>query len=322
MFDTYFAELSACHKISQSKQEFHKLVKPILHKLSKDSDFLSNLITTTIFTPGFWNRPHYPVPSFPIFRCPDFELVANCWVPYPFDSELISTKSLHHHGPMLLSTVTAFGPGYYHFLFNPAPDDSSDVVPLTLNTYDHHSLHHIAFVDAYHIHVPMYPISLSITYALWTNSTNTSFLDTIKSLPFIQAYKKLFIRLITLLKLTSRFQLKSYKSLDYEPVSNGFRLIPERSLTEYKLGPVQDRIQTIFSILQQVLPQNQLNSIDFLSIAASEFSDSPDHYQFFISCVKSLSSSTPIPSVLSSGLHVNQPMSNFTESTILDSSSF
>ena len=146
---------------------------------------------------------------------------------------------------------------------------------LELIDFSRHSLNHIAFVDSHFIHVPMYPNELSITLALWTSSTTTTRLDKIKAKPFISKNTKLFRNIISSLGLSSFFKVKSLSNLDFYPIEGGFKLIPDRRLTEYSRGPIEHRIQTIFSILQSIFGSTIFDLIDLHSIVLQDLKDNP-----------------------------------------------
>ena len=77
----------------------------------------ASVLEKHLHTPGSLNTRHYPVVGIDIELNHLFGLVANCWIPLPNRATDVSTKAIHHHGEMLLSTVTAFGPGYEHWTF-------------------------------------------------------------------------------------------------------------------------------------------------------------------------------------------------------------
>ena len=123
----------------------------------------------------------------PIALNPYFELVVNCWIPLPDRRTDLSTKAIHHHGKLLLSTATIFGPGYEHWTFSPPEPVSAkqDYWKMRLLERAPHPLHHVAFVDAQVAHVPMYPKDLTLTLALWTSSAPTTVRDFVKRVPWV-----------------------------------------------------------------------------------------------------------------------------------------
>jgi len=313
--------LNALLHSAHSKKDFHFQAHKHLLAAAKSKSFLNELIIKNLVQPNFFNQSHYPVPSFPVFRNAEYELVVNCWIPYPDKSIEISTKSLHHHGPMLLSTITIFGPGYQHWLFKPAKNVDGTKCILDLIDYNQHGLYHIAFVDAFHVHVPMYPKELSLTLALWTSSQKSSVLDHLKSQPFISKNKLILSQLISKLGMSKLLRVKQLKNLDYYPVTNGFTTINFRSDTEYCRGPVEHRIQTLFSIIQNTIGPDIFNMVDLQSIISNEFNSSPQLRSLSLKFANSLKQGITILPILTPGLHTNQQLSNFSSQQISASAS-
>ncbi len=87
--------------------------------------------------------------SIPVGLNPFFHLVAHCWIPLPGRETHISTKAIHHHGDLLLSSVTIFGPGYEHWMFTlPEPIDAlQGLYTMELIEAAAHPQDHVAFVD-------------------------------------------------------------------------------------------------------------------------------------------------------------------------------
>lgn len=89
--------------------------------------------------------------AFELEANPYFDLVINCWIPLPNRATDVSTKAIHHHGPMLLTTATVFVPGYERWMLRRPerikPD--RDLFRMDLIDYGRHGLHEVASVDAY-----------------------------------------------------------------------------------------------------------------------------------------------------------------------------
>ena len=85
--------------------------------MSGDRSLLTEVLRKHLNTQGVLSNRNYPVVGLDLVLNPYYGLVANCWIPLPGGETDISTKSIHHHGEMLLTTVTAFGPGYEHWTF-------------------------------------------------------------------------------------------------------------------------------------------------------------------------------------------------------------
>ena len=85
--------------------------------------------------------------------------------------------------PGAVGRVTAFGPGYEHWTFKKpeAIDPASESYSLSLLDHAPHPLHHVAFVDSYVAHLPFYPQSMTITYALWSNKFPSTWKDRLEA---------------------------------------------------------------------------------------------------------------------------------------------
>ena len=120
--DDAVAQLSAIFRRSASKGEAHEQSRPLLADLSREPRFLPAMLEHHLRKPGVLNSRNFPTVGLELSSNPYFELVANCWIPLPSRETHLPTKTIHHHGPLLLTTVTVFGPGYEHWTFTrPTP---------------------------------------------------------------------------------------------------------------------------------------------------------------------------------------------------------
>ena len=129
------------------------------------------MIAKYLTTPRALDKKNYPVVGMDLALNPRFGLVANCWIPLPGRETNVSTKAIHHHGAMLLTTANLYGPGYEHWMFKmpKALNEGTDLYTMDLLEAGPHPLHHVSFVDKWTAHLPLYPKSLSITLTLWSN---------------------------------------------------------------------------------------------------------------------------------------------------------
>ncbi len=247
----YVERLEEVFRGHRDRYTAHQRAVPILTEASQDAAFLTQILRAHLACPEALNTLHYPVLAVPIARSRDFELVANCWIPLPDGRTDLSTKSIHHHGKMLLTTVTAFGPGYEHWLFErPAPvSDVLGVWKTRLLDCTPHVPHKPAFVDAYVAHVPFYPRSLSITFALWSHREPRSWIDSLKQFKLIQQHKEVLLSLSRKLKLTDALKVNVVEYFDFFPCPGGLQVIQER--TEFPRGPNSDFLYSLFHVLQE-----------------------------------------------------------------------
>src|SRR2546430_12899519 len=151
---------------------------------------------------------------------------------------------------MLLSTVTAFGPGYEHWTFTRPEvlDADAEVFEMKLIERAPHPLHHVAFVDSYVAHLPFYPSETSITYALWSNKFPVTWKDHVKRIPFLQKNSETLRRAAVKTGLAQQLDLKVIEYFDFFPTCEGFRGIRERN--EFKRGPNEDYLYSFFHVMQ------------------------------------------------------------------------
>src|SRR5205823_2434949 len=154
-------------------------------------DCLTEVLAEHVSAPENLNEGNFPVLGFKIESNPYFELVANAWIPLPTGETDITTKAIHHHGELLLTTVTMFGPGYEHVMLRrPQPIDTGrGLYSMELIDRGPHPLHHAVFVDAYTAHVPLFPPSLTITLCLWSNRNPKTWRDSAKALPMVRDHE-------------------------------------------------------------------------------------------------------------------------------------
>jgi hypothetical protein len=233
------------------KRAAHAESRPLLQQLSREPAFLSEALRQYVGQRANLERGNYPVLAIRIASNAYFDLVINCWIPLPSGGTDLSTKAIHHHGTLLLSTATIFGPGYEHWLFTRARplQDSTTLYDMSLLETSRHGPQHVAFVDAFVPHLPMYPPSLSLTLALWSDSRPTTVVDRAKRMPLVRGREAQLRRLALRLGLRKALSLKVAESFDFHPVPGGFEVIADRR--EFPLGPNEDHLQSLFHVLQR-----------------------------------------------------------------------
>jgi hypothetical protein len=263
----YTNALTAVFTGVRDKREANRQSRSLLEDMSGDSAFFSAVLAKHLQTPKALNTRHYPVVGLDIVLNPHFGLVANCWIPLPDRSRDISTKAIHHHGDMLLSTVTAFGPGYEHWTFTTptAVDDRTERYTMRLIERAPHPLHHVAFVDSYIAHLPLYPEAMSITFALWSSRFPTGWKDRVKRLPLLQKNSDRLRKMAARFGVQQQLELKVVEYFDFFPTCDGFQGIKERK--EFERGPNSDYLASLFHVIQQTgneglapLVEEQLNN--------------------------------------------------------------
>ena len=297
-------------KASATKSEANERARPVMEQLSRDPSFLAAVLEKYLLTPGALDKRNYPVVGIQIALNPWFGLVANCWIPLPGGETHLSTKAIHHHGTMLLTTATLFGPGYEHWMFSlPKPiAPGSDTYTMDLLEVGPHPKHHVSFVDAWTAHTPFFPKSLSITLALWSNSLPTTWRDRAKRLPFFRGRETQLRELAVRLGLKKQLDLKVVDSFDFFPSAEGFSVMRERK--EFALGPNEDHVCSVFHIVQQTgnerLARAVRKAIDTGRVAERATVEP---------LVERLERGKPIEGRLSAG-HYDLPFANFTREDV------
>jgi len=304
-------DLVQVFRTSADKYEANRRAKPILEQMSRDPGLLTAVLDRYLRTPGALDKRNYPVVGIEIALNPWFGLVANCWIPLPGRETHIATKAIHHHGPMLLSTVTAFGPGYEHWMFTTPKvvDESSGIYAMEILEAAPHPRHHVSFVDKWIAHTPLYPKDLSITFALWTNNKNVNWRDHVKRLPGIKGRERQLRKIAVGLGLRNALDVKVVDSYDFFPVDNGFQVMRERK--EFELGPVEDHVCSVLHVVQRTgnehLTRTLRRSLDERKISAGKPKVSE--------LLEMLEQGRPIEGRLSK-THYGIPHANFTRNQI------
>ena len=305
------AQLRQIFENSASKHEAHETSRPVVAGLASDPAFLTAVLARHLRAPDALDRLHYPVVAFGIDSNPHFDLVANAWIPLPDGRTDVTTKAIHHHGELLLTTATMFGPGYEHWMLA-APelvDGDRRLYRLDLLEHGIHSLHEVAFVDSGVAHVPLYPESLTITLCLWSSRQATTWRDTLKRMPALQRRSASLRRLVTRAGLDKQLQVKNVEYFDFYPAEGGFIGIQERE--EFPRGPTADYLYSLFHIVQRT-GNAQLAPVIERRLAGGDLVAEPALVRELLG---ELERGEPIPGRLSTG-HYNVTKANFTRADI------
>ena len=252
--DSYSQALGRLTEIFRStpdKYEAHRASTPVLHEMAEDPAYLTSVLEEYLSRPGVWNCTHYPVLGGGFALNAYHSLDVNFWVPLANADPDLSTKAIHHHGRMVLSTVNIFGPGYEHWTFKPPQltDSDHEIFQLELLSRGQHARGNIAFVDVNVPHVPFYAPALSVTVALWSNSIATTWRDHVKRMPLVRDHGPKLKKLAQRAGLAKTLDLKVPEYFDFYPTPRGFKGIRERK--EFARGPNENFVAILFYILQQ-----------------------------------------------------------------------
>lgn len=249
--EKYLREIKTIFANAKDKHEANYLSSPIMAEMSGDAEFFTKILKRHLEKAENYNTLHYPVVGVDIELNEYFGLVANCWIPLPDRATNISTKAIHHHGDMLLTTATAFGTGYEHWTFETpcVVDAKSEIYKLKILEQAAHPLNHVAFVDAYIAHLPLYPPDLTITYALWSSRFPTTWKDRLKRMPIVHNNSDRLKWAARKLGLAKQLDLKVVEYFDFYPTTDGFRGIKERE--EFPRTTNEDYLASLFHVIQE-----------------------------------------------------------------------
>jgi hypothetical protein len=309
--DRYLAALTAVFRRVPDKREAHHQSRQILGEMATDPTVPADIFRRHLSRAGTLAWKHYPVLGVELEQNPHYTLVANCWIPLPGRQTDVSTKTIHHHGNMLLTTATGFGPGYEHWTFTrpEVVDPARELYTMNVIERGPHPLHHIAFVDAFIGHCPLYPSALSITLALWSNQFRTTWRDVVKRLPMLKGREENLRQLAARVGLTRALDLKVIEYFDFYPTDVGFKGMKER--IEFGLGPNEDYLYSLFHILQQT----DSEALAPLVRARLETDQPVPNAGLVRALLEDLQSGRPIEGRLSDG-HYNVTYANFTRADI------
>jgi len=250
----YVAHLVKVFKRAPDKHEAHRRSTPILADMTGDPRFVKEALTAYLRRPDVLNARNYPVVGIEVALNEWFSLVVHGWVPRPDHSPKISSKAIHHHGELLLTSATMSGPGYEHWLFTRPKqiDPQKDLYQIEVTHREWHPANHVAFVDAHIPHMPWYPPDTTLTLCLWSDQRPTTWKDRVKRVPLLKKNEYRLRAVAEKLGITGLFVraigLKLLEALDFYPADDGFHAIPERQ--EFDKGPNEDHLHSLFSVLQ------------------------------------------------------------------------
>lgn len=310
--EKYLRQMKAVFADAKDKHEANYQSTQLMAEMSGDAEFFSEVLRKHLEKAGNLNTLHYPVVGIDIELNEYFGLVANCWIPLPNKQTNMSTKAIHHHGDMLLTTATAFGTGYEHWTFDTPTvvDANREIYELKVLEKAAHPLHHVAFVDSYIAHLPLYPPDLTITYALWSSRFPTTWKDKLKRQPILQKNTKRLRDLATKIGLAKQLELKVVEYFDFYPSPNGFCGIKNRE--EFERTNNEDYLASLFQIIQETGNEN-LAPVIQKKLDSGERIDNRGLVENYL---KDLKSGKRIEGRVSDA-HCNVPQANFTTEEIL-----
>ena len=310
--NTYGRELTRIFRTASCKHQAHERSRAVLEDISADRDFITAILWQYLSTPAVLNATNYPTVEISIRLNADYHLLVNCWIPLPSRETNISSKTIHHHGNMLLTTIGIFGAGYDHWLFSKpeAIDPANELYAMRLVERKRHILHDLAFVDAWVPHLPVYPGQLSLTLCLWSNQFPTTWRDHAKRIPLLKRHDKSLRRWAVRAGLAQSLDLKVVSYFDYYPTAEGFKGM--RNRLEFPRGPNEDYLHSMFHVIQETGNDGLIPLIEQQLDTGSAAFTNP---HLIRQLLRDLRQGRPIEGRLSA-CHLNVPHATFTTDAI------
>ena len=247
---------------ARDKHAAHEQSRAVLLEMAVDEQVLRAALAQHIGDPANLNTENFPSLGFEIANTPYFHLVVNVFFPHPTGATDITCNAVHHHGDLLLTTVTLAGSGYEHWRFTRPTtlDESRDLFRLRLIDRRLHALGNAAFVDAHMPHAVMFPRTLTATYALWSSQHAVSWRDYVKRIKLVARHTHTLRRAAMRAGLKRALDLKPASYYDYFPAVGGFCGMPQRK--QFQRGPNVDYLQSFVAVLQQTNNDSLLRDIE------------------------------------------------------------
>ena len=231
----------------------HQKAKDVLLEMAKDKIILFDIIRQNLSTPGFFSQKRInPVIAFEINKNKDFSITAHCWMPLPDRATDISHQSVHHHGRLLLTSVSPVGEGYESVIFKKGYelDKQAGLAKMSIGKIYKNPQYNIEFIDSDTPHVVFYPKDFSITYAMWSYDKKDGALASLRQSKFIQSNKKTIVKLLQRLGLSKKVGVNLVEYFDFYPENQKLHAMQTRVM--YPVGTTQNFVQNVFYILQKV----------------------------------------------------------------------
>jgi hypothetical protein len=232
----------------------HRKAAPIFAEMARSRDVLFDIIRKNLGNPDYLRQSRInPVIAMSIGKSDIYEFIFHGWLPLPDRSTAVSHQSIHHHGNLLLTSVSPFGPGYDSILFKQGIeiDPTTEVAKLHVAKYYRNGFQNLEFVETDTAHIVFYPPEFSITYAFWTTDRAPAKLVSAgKGMNFLRQYKKPIKKALEFVGLSKSLGLNTTRYLDYYLDGDVIRAMKDRVM--YPVGTHANFVQNVFHILQKI----------------------------------------------------------------------
>jgi hypothetical protein len=231
----------------------HEKAKVVLLEMAQSKDVLHDIIRQNLSTPGFFSQKRInPVIAFEIVKTKDFSITAHCWMPLPDRSTNITHQSIHHHGRLLLTSVSPVGDGYESIIFKKgySLDKEAGIAKMEIEKVYKNPQHNIEFIDSNTPHVVFYPKDFSITYAMWSYDKKDGLIASLRQSKVIQSNKKAILKVLGKLGISKKVGVNVLEYFDFYPAQEKLHAMQNRVM--YPVGSNENFVHNIFYILQKV----------------------------------------------------------------------
>jgi hypothetical protein len=279
--------------------------------MAKDKEVLFEIVRRNLSSPKFFTKKRInPVIAFNVTQNKHFSITAHCWMPLPDRAVNITHQSVHHHGRLLLTSVSPFGDGYESIIFKKdyGLNKEEGVANMRIEKIYKNPQHNIEFVDSFTPHVVFYPNDFSITYAMWSYDKKDGWIAALRRSKWVQTNKKLLLKVLGKLSLLSKAGVNVLEYFDFYPEASRLKALKERVM--YPVGSNENFVWNVFYILQRI----GFTDKDFIrktgsQLAKEEFSVIEEPMDRFLN-------DEPIQDVFDP-VHLNIPKINFSKEELL-----
>lgn len=251
----------------ENRMEFHKEVQKLMPRMS-EKEFLTFTFEQNLNDPGYLKRAWsmYEIPFLYIHETDHYNLKYHIFLPTKSGDSNVAANLIHHHNNYLLTSYTAFGPGYPTFHFSKQIDDSDITdVKVKIEKEFHHGRGEVSMVESWEPHIVFNGGELSVTLVLWSPDKKMV-TDKFRNHPLIKPFKKSLLKIIYALGLSHSVGVAPKDVLQYYVQDGKVKAVKESDFFEYykdKVGPEVDSfyIQAICKWMQLVGYDNK----EFLS---------------------------------------------------------
>ncbi|MDQ3846053.1 MAG: hypothetical protein M3342_18905 [Bacteroidota bacterium] len=310
--DSYLDQLKVIFRENDYRVA-HEKAKSILLSMAKDKSVLFDIIRQNLSAPGFFSQKRInPVIAFEIIKNKDFSITAHCWMPLPDRATNMTHQSVHHHGRLLLTSVSPFGEGYESIIFKKGFELNKEqgTAKMQIEKIYKNPCHNIEFIDSFTPHVVFYPSDFSITYAMWSYDKKDGLIATLRQSKFMQSNKKIVMNVLRKLGVLNRIGVNVLEYFDFYPEKKQLNALKDRVM--YPVGSNENFVHNVFYILQRV----GFDDLEFIKKLKTQLP--PEERTIVEKPTNQFLNGEPLQDLFDP-VHLNIPKINFSKEELLNS---